>query len=76
MNKCAAHVPLHLNMPNGTTIQSSHTSELLLSTFPPHARQAHILPGVVHNSLFMLVNYATADATADATSYLLETRLK
>jgi hypothetical protein len=26
MNKRDAHVPLHVNMPNGKTIQSSHTS--------------------------------------------------
>jgi hypothetical protein len=51
MNKRAAHVPVHVNMPNGTTIQSSHTSELLLSALPPEARRAHILPGLVHNSL-------------------------
>jgi hypothetical protein len=51
MNIRTAHVPLHVNMPKGTTIQSSHTSELLLSAFPAEARQAHILPGLVHNSL-------------------------
>jgi hypothetical protein len=38
-------------MPNGTTIQSSHTCNLLLTDLPPQARQAHILPGLVHNSL-------------------------
>jgi hypothetical protein len=38
-------------MPNGTTIQSSHTCNLLLTGLPPQARQAHILPGLVHNSL-------------------------
>jgi hypothetical protein len=38
-------------MPNGTTIQSSHTCNLLLIDLPPQARQAHILPGLVHNSL-------------------------
>jgi hypothetical protein len=51
MNKCAAHVPLYVNIPNGTTIQSSHTSDLLLSALPPEVRRAHILPGLVHNSL-------------------------
>jgi hypothetical protein len=51
MNKRAAHVPLHVNMPNGTIIQSYHTSELLLEALPPEARQAHTLPGLVHNSL-------------------------
>jgi hypothetical protein len=38
-------------MPNGTTIQSSHTCNLLLTDLPHQARQAHILPGLVHNSL-------------------------
>jgi hypothetical protein len=38
-------------MPNGTTIQSSHTCDLLLSDLPPQTRKAHILSGIVHNSL-------------------------
>jgi hypothetical protein len=38
-------------MPNGTTIQSAHTCNLLLTGLPPQARQAHILPGLAHNSL-------------------------
>jgi hypothetical protein len=50
-NKQEAHVPLSVNMPNGTTIQSSHTCDLLLAYLPPQARKAHILPGLVHNSL-------------------------
>jgi hypothetical protein len=51
MNKRAAHVPLHVNMSNGKTIQSSHTRELLLIALPPQAIRLHILPGLVHNSL-------------------------
>jgi hypothetical protein len=50
-DKQAAHVPLNVNMPNGTTIQSSHMCNLLLTDLPPQARQAHILPVLVHNSL-------------------------
>jgi hypothetical protein len=50
-DKQAAHVPLNVNMPNDTTIQLSHTCNLFLTDFPPQARQAHILPGLVHNSL-------------------------
>jgi hypothetical protein len=38
-------------MPNGTTIQSSHACNLFLTDLPPQARQAHILPGLIHNSL-------------------------
>jgi hypothetical protein len=49
--KQAAHVPLNVNMPSGRTIQSSHTCNLLLTDLPHQARQAHILPGIVHNSL-------------------------
>jgi hypothetical protein len=50
-DKQAAHITLNVNMPNGTTIQSSHTCNLLLTDLPHQARQAHILPGLVHNSL-------------------------
>jgi hypothetical protein len=50
-DKQAAHVPLNVNMPNGTTIESSHTCNLLLTDLPPQAQQARILPGLVHNSL-------------------------
>jgi hypothetical protein len=38
-------------MHSGTTIQSSHTCNLLLTDLPPQARQARIFPGIVHNSL-------------------------
>jgi hypothetical protein len=50
-NKQASPIPLNVNMPNGTSIQSSHTSDLLLTALPPDANRAHILPGLVHNSL-------------------------
>jgi hypothetical protein len=50
-NKQAVHVPLNVNMPNGRTIHLSHTCSLLLTDLLPQARQAHILPGLVHNSL-------------------------
>jgi hypothetical protein len=38
-------------MPNGPTIQSSHTCNLLLTDLSHQARQAQVLPGLVHNSL-------------------------
>jgi hypothetical protein len=50
-DKQAPHVPLNVNMPSGTSIQSSHTCNLLLTDLPHQSRQAHILPGLVHNSL-------------------------
>jgi hypothetical protein len=53
-DKQASHVPRNANMPYGTTIQSSHTCNLLLADLPHQARQAHILPGLVHNSLILV----------------------
>jgi hypothetical protein len=50
-DKQSVHLPLNVNMPNGTMIQSSHTCKLLLTDLPPQERQAHILPGLGHNSL-------------------------
>jgi hypothetical protein len=50
-DKQAVHVPLNVIMHKGTTIQSSHTCNLLLAGLPPQAWQAHILPGILHNSL-------------------------
>jgi hypothetical protein len=50
-DKQEAHVPRNVNMPTGMTIQSSHTCSFLLTDLPPQARQAHILPGLVYNSL-------------------------
>jgi hypothetical protein len=44
-SKKAAHIPLSVNLPNDTSIQSSHTCDLLLTD------KAHVLPGIVHNSL-------------------------
>jgi hypothetical protein len=41
-------------MPNCTTIQSSQPCNLLLTDLPHQARQAHILPGLVHNSLIFV----------------------
>jgi hypothetical protein len=53
-DKQAAHVPLNVNMPSGTTIQSSHTCSLLLTDLPHQARQAYILSRLVHNSLILV----------------------
>jgi hypothetical protein len=49
--KQTAHIPPNVNMPNGMSIQLSHTSDLLLSAFPHQARKSHISPGLVDNSL-------------------------
>jgi hypothetical protein len=50
-SKQAAHIPLSVNMHTGTSIQSPHTCDLLLTDLPPQARKTHVFPGLVHNSL-------------------------
>jgi hypothetical protein len=72
MNKRAVHVPLNVNIPNGTTIQSSQTSGLLLSAFPPEARRAHILPGLVHNSLITVGQLYDSECNVIFTQYKVE----
>jgi hypothetical protein len=50
-SKQAAHIPISVNMPNGQSIRSSHTCDLLLTELPPQARKAHVLTYLVHTSL-------------------------
>jgi hypothetical protein len=66
-DKQAAHVLLNVNMPNGTTIQSSHTCNLLLTDLSQQARQAHILPGLVHNSLISVGQLCDNDCSVTFT---------
>jgi hypothetical protein len=66
-DKQAAHVPLNVNMPNGETIQSSHTCNLLLTDLQHQARQAHILPGLVHNSLISVGQLCDNDCSVTFT---------
>jgi hypothetical protein len=47
----ASKQPTCVKIPNGTSIQSSYTCDLLLTDLPPQARKAHALTGFVHNSL-------------------------
>jgi hypothetical protein len=44
-------------MLNGTSIQSSHTSDLLLTALSQKARRVHIVPGLVHNSLLSVSQF-------------------
>jgi hypothetical protein len=69
IDKKAAHVPLNVNMPNGTTIQSSHTCNLLLTDLSQQYRQAHILPGLVHNSLISVGQLCDNECSVTFTQY-------
>jgi hypothetical protein len=54
-------------MPNGTTIKSSHTFNLFLPGLSPQARHAHILPGLVHNSLITVGKLCDSGCTVTFT---------
>jgi hypothetical protein len=44
-SKQAEHIPLSVNMPNGTSIQSSHTRDLLLTDLPPTSKESTRIDG-------------------------------
>ena len=43
--------PLVITLPDGQTLQSTHTCELSAPWLPVRARKAHIVPGLAHTSL-------------------------
>ena len=52
--------PLHIKLPDGSTIQSSHTANIALPQLPPMARVAHIVPGLASHSLVSVVKLCNA----------------
>jgi hypothetical protein len=40
ISKRSAHIPLSVNIPNGTLIQLSHTCDLLLTDLPPTSKES------------------------------------
>ncbi len=45
------HTPVTVNMPEGATVQSSHSCELDIPGLPLQARKGYIIPALVHASL-------------------------
>ena len=52
--------PLHIKLPDGTTIKSSHTANIALPQLPQMARLAHIVPGLASHSLVSVVKLCNA----------------
>jgi hypothetical protein len=46
-----AITPLHVTMPNGNILTSTHTCNLDIPWLPAHVTEAHIIPGLSHSSL-------------------------
>jgi hypothetical protein len=52
LNKVKSGTPLTVRLPNGTTMESSHTAELDIPKFNDTASKEHVLPGTANHSLF------------------------
>jgi hypothetical protein len=51
LNKVKSRTPLTVRLPNGTTMESSHTAELDIPKLNAAASKAHIFPGMANHSL-------------------------
>jgi hypothetical protein len=51
MNKVKYRTPLTVRLPNGATMESSHTAELDIPELNAAASKAHVFPGMANNSL-------------------------
>jgi hypothetical protein len=51
LNKVKSQIPLTVRLPNGATMESSHTAKLDIPEFNAAASKAHVLPGVANHSL-------------------------
>jgi hypothetical protein len=51
LNKVKSRTPLTVRLPNGATIESSHTADLDIPELNSAASKAHVLPGMYNHSL-------------------------
>jgi hypothetical protein len=51
LNKVKYRNPLTARLPNGATMESSHTADLDIPEFNAAASEAHVFPGMAHHSL-------------------------
>jgi hypothetical protein len=51
LNKVKSRNPLTVRLPNGATMDSSHTADLDISRLTTAASKAHVFPGMAHHSL-------------------------
>jgi hypothetical protein len=51
LNKIKSRNPLTVHLPNGATMESSHTADLDIPELNAAASKAHVFPGMAHHSL-------------------------
>jgi hypothetical protein len=52
LNKVKSRTPLTVRLPNGATMESSHTAEFDIPKLNAAASKAHVFPGMANHSLF------------------------
>jgi hypothetical protein len=62
-NKKIAKTPIQVTLPDGASIESSHTCDLLLPQLPDMAKKARIIPGLSTSSLLSLGQLVDADCS-------------
>jgi hypothetical protein len=55
LNKVKSRTPLTVRLPNGATMESSHTADLDIPRLNAAASKAHVFPGMAHHSLLSVV---------------------
>jgi hypothetical protein len=60
-NKQVAKTPIHVTLPDGASIQSSHTCHLVLHQLPDTAKKAHVIPGLSTSSLLSVGQLVDAE---------------
>jgi hypothetical protein len=51
LNKVKSQTPLTVRLPNGDTMESSHTADLDIPELNAAASKAHVFPGMANHSL-------------------------
>jgi hypothetical protein len=54
LNKVKSRAPLTVRLPNGATMESSHTSDLNIPELNAAASKAHVFPGMANHSLLLV----------------------
>jgi hypothetical protein len=63
-NKAVTSNPIHVTLPDGTTMTSTHTGTIHIPGLPLSACTAHIFPALGHTSLLSIGQLCAADCTA------------
>ena len=53
-NKKKTIIPLHVQLPNGTVLKSTHEGNIQLAALPKEATKAHVFPHITYGALILV----------------------